>query len=47
VITGFGKAPFVEHWQRDYQVTRALFATRGPIYPGRCRAVIEAKDEAI
>jgi hypothetical protein len=40
VITGFGKSAFVEHWQRDYQVTRDRFATRGPIYPGRCRAVV-------
>jgi hypothetical protein len=41
VITGFGKSAFVEHWQRDYQVTRDRFAARGPIYPGRCRAAAE------
>ena len=45
VITGFGKSAFVEHWQRDYQATRALFATtQGPIYPGRCRAVVDVED---
>ena len=47
VITGFGKSAFVEHWQRDYKTTRAVFEARGPIYPGRCRAVVEAKDKAI
>jgi hypothetical protein len=34
VITGFGRAPFAEHWQPDYAATREGLA---PIYPARCR----------
>lgn len=34
VITGFGRAPLVEHWQRDYATTRDRLDR---VYPGRCR----------
>jgi hypothetical protein len=34
IITGFGAAPFAEHWQPDYAARRARLA---PIYAGRCR----------
>jgi hypothetical protein len=34
VITGFGRTPITEHFQRNYAATRARLA---PIYEGRCR----------
>lgn len=34
VIAGFARHPFAEHYQADYQATRARLA---PIFPGRCR----------
>jgi hypothetical protein len=33
IITGFGKAPLVEHWHIDYAAIRERMA---PVYPGRC-----------
>jgi hypothetical protein len=34
VITGFGREPLAEHYEREYA---ALRARRLPIYPARCR----------
>ena len=34
IITGFGAAAFVEHWEPDYADQRARLA---PIYPARSR----------
>lgn len=36
VITGFGRAPLVEAWQRDYAATRDRLVL-DTVYPGRCR----------
>jgi hypothetical protein len=37
IIAGFGQGPIAEHYQPDYQTTKARLSGTEPVYPGRCR----------